>query len=103
MTPSISQSSTDSTDAILWAIDGDNTSIQGDTGGRIVYAFNAVTMTYLYSSDVCTGDALTHPVTKFTVPTVANGYVYVSSRGPQVQGGWNSGMFYIFGGLTRTC
>ena len=103
MTPSISQSATDTTDAVLWAIKSDNTSIQGDTGPGILYAFDALNMTYLYSSDVCAGDALTHPAIKFSVPTVANGYVYVGGRGPQVQSTWNSGMFYILGGLTRTC
>ena len=36
---------------------------------------------------------------------VAGGFVYVAGQGPfnTVQNNWNSGMFYIFGGLTRSC
>jgi hypothetical protein len=104
VTPSISQSASDSTDAIVWAIKGDG-SIQGSTVVGQLYAFKAVEMTQLYSSTLCTGDALQYPATKFSVPTVANGFVYVGGQGPfnTVQNNWNSGMFYIFGSLTRSC
>jgi hypothetical protein len=104
VTPSISQSATDSGNAILWAIRGDG-SVQGSTNVGKLYAFKAIEMTQLYSSTLCTGDALQYPTTKFSVPTVANGFVYVGGQGPfnTTQNNWNSGMFYIFGGLTRSC
>lgn len=104
VTPSISQSPTDSTNAVVWALKADG-SVQGSSVVGTLYAFKAVDMTYLYSSDVCSGDALQYPATKFSLPSVANGFVYVGGQGPfnTAQNNWNSGMFYIFGGVTRTC
>lgn len=104
ITPSISWSANNPNDAILWAIKGDE-SVQGSSVVGILYAFKAIEMTQLYSSSVCTGDAMLYPASKFSVPTVANGFAYVGGQGPYntVQGNWNSGMFYIFGGLSRSC
>ena len=85
------------------AIKGDG-SVQGSTTVGTLYAFKAIEMTQLYSSSLCTGDAMTYPASKFSVPTVANGFAYVGGQGPfnTVQNNWNSGMFYIFGVLTPT-
>jgi hypothetical protein len=64
-------------------------------------------MRELYNSNRCTVNKIPvdqiAPATKFSVPTVANGYVYVGTQG--LQNGINngSGNFYIFGPLSRTC
>lgn len=61
-------------------------------------------MTTLYASSNCpTRDGIA-PATKFSVPTVANGYVYVGAE--ELSGGTNNGTgtFYIFSpGITGTC
>jgi hypothetical protein len=42
----------------------------------ILYAFDAVSLAQLYSSSPCqTGVDMINQATKFSVPTVANGYV----------------------------
>jgi hypothetical protein len=132
-TPSVSAASTAETDAIVWAIwaDGDvvpNTqTIQFTFNGKVItdnpsnsgklYAFDALTMNRLYSSDDCMVENWfvdrINPATKFSIPTVANGYVYLGTMGPRCQdpnsglsglsdsaGCYNSGTFYIFGTLS---
>lgn len=94
-------------DGIVWAIWGDGSAepISGTSKIGVLYAFDALTMKQLYSSSGCsTGvDAIT-VATKFSVPTIANGYVYVGTLGPMggVSSSYNNGMFYIFGSLSRT-
>jgi hypothetical protein len=72
----------------------------------ILYAFDAgatgTSMTQLYSSNnTCTADEMA-PGTKFSVPTVANGYVYVGGQSPNTtQSNTGLGTVYIFG-LGRT-
>jgi len=102
-TPTISAKSSSESDAILWAIKADG-SVYGGTTVGVLYAFKAVEMTYLYSSDVCSGDAMLYPATKFSIPTVANGYVYVGGQGyNSAQSSYNAGTLYIFGTLSRSC
>jgi len=67
------------------AIKGDG-SVQGSTTVGTLYAFKAIEMTQLYSSSLCTGDAMTYPASKFSVPTVANGFAYVGGQGPLQHG-----------------
>jgi hypothetical protein len=85
-TPTVSAPSNASTKAIVWAIDATNAS----NGGKAnLWAFDAATLDCLYttsstatsctrisSTDVPAGIAV-----KFTVPSVANGKVYVGTAG----------------------
>jgi hypothetical protein len=92
------------------------------TNGRL-YAFDAASATdpnmpKLYSSNDCTvGGQLVdqiNPAAKYSVPTVANGYVYLGTQGPLLNSTqcsdpsascFNNGTFYIFGHFSssRTC
>jgi hypothetical protein len=137
-TPAISASGNSATDAVVWAIWADGSDIPAaakftDTKGQVfpqaqpgrLYAFDAdnandPNMGKLYSSRDClasNGSQLDHmnPATKFSVPTVANGYVYVGTQGPLCSDSnfptdgstscFNSGTFYVFGAINpaRTC
>jgi hypothetical protein len=94
-------------DGIVWAIWGDGSvvPISGTSKPGVLYAYDALTMAQLYASSQCSSgvDAIT-TATKFSVPTIANGYVYLGTLGPLggVSGSYNNGMFYIFGSLSRT-
>jgi hypothetical protein len=132
-TPSVSAASTSQSDAIVWAIWADGNVVPNTStitysvnnhnfteypsqNGRL-YAFDAVSMTKLYSSEDCvvggTNVDRINPATKFSIPTVANGHVYVGTMGARCQdpktglsgmddssGCYNSGTFYIFGKLS---
>jgi hypothetical protein len=103
-TPTISASSAGAADAIVWAIGGQlqNQTHLPVTPG-VLYAFDALTMQELYSSSTCSGRDGMAASTKFSVPTVANGYVYVGAE--SLQSGVNNGVgtFYIFGPNSGTC
>lgn len=114
VTPAISAAPTSNgspaTDAIVWAIWGDGSAL-GSSKVGVLYAFDAADVNQkgkldqLYASSgngsTCSANAMTVPATKFSVPTVANGYVYVGAQGGSTNGG-NAGMFYTYG-LGRTC
>jgi hypothetical protein len=85
-TPSISGSSA-TTDGIVWAIDtgayGTSDSGPSAAGPAILHAFDASNIsTELWNSTQASGgrDTAGNAV-KFTVPTVANGKVYIGTRG----------------------
>jgi hypothetical protein len=111
VTPTISAANSTATDAVVWAVWSDG-SVLGSTKVAVLYAFDAADTTgtgklqQLYASsgsgNTCAADAMTTAATKFSVPTVANGYVYVGVQGPASTNSGNSGIFYIFG-LNRTC
>jgi hypothetical protein len=130
-TPTITQSPTDSTDAIIWAIWADGTVVpsldqftyMGNNfpiaQNGILYAFDAANATdpnmkKLYSSNDCAADQI-DPAAKYSVPNIVNGYVYLGTQGPpalHTSNGafpnnldFNHGMFYIFGHFPsgRTC
>lgn len=103
-TPVVSASG-ESGDGILWLISGDSAAESTYTGQ--LYAFDAVSMSQLYvtsgNGSPCPQVDTLAPATKFSVPTVANGYVYLGTQ-EILQNGVNNGAgtFYIFG-LNRTC
>jgi hypothetical protein len=84
MTPSVSSNSSYG-NGIVWAI-------RNQTGKPVLYAFNATNLSELYDSGQCSGDEPGTP-TKFSVPTVANGYVYIATETD----------FDVYGLLTRSC
>jgi hypothetical protein len=109
VTPTVSAASTSASDAIIWALWDDGSAL-GSTKVAVLYAFDAADTTgqgklqQLYVSsgngNTCASDAMTAPATKFSLPSVANGYVYVATQGA-VGGSNNSGMFFF--GPNRTC
>jgi hypothetical protein len=107
-TPAISANGAAATDAIVWAIWQDGAAEDAKTIGPppttgILYAFDAgstgTSMPQLYSSNTCVADEM-NPGTKFSVPTVANGYVYVGGQSDNITT-VGQGTVYIFG-LGRT-
>jgi len=81
-TPSISAAGTGQTAAnnpIAWILDNgaNGASFGGTYGPAILKAFDATTLTRLYSSAVSSADTAGNAV-KYTVPTIANGKVYVA-------------------------
>jgi hypothetical protein len=73
--PAISANGT--TGGILWAIDSEKARVPGPA---ILYAFDATDLTHeLYDSNQSAGDNPGNAV-KFTVPTVANGKVYIGTQ-----------------------
>jgi hypothetical protein len=89
-TPSISALA--STNGIVWAINSNNygTSDSGSNaaGPAVLHAYDATNLaTELWNSSTVSTDAAGNAV-KFTVPTVANGKVYIGTRGNDTtQGG----------------
>jgi hypothetical protein len=83
-TPSVSSDSSYG-NGIVWVINR-------KTGKPVLYAFKATDLSELYDSSQCAGDAPGAP-TKFSVPTIANGYVYIGTETD----------FDIYGPLTRSC
>lgn len=79
-TPTISAASATATSAILWeTVPSKDPQPKGTAGGGTMYAFDAVTMRMLYSNHTCsTRDALS-PTVKFSIPTVANGNLYLGA------------------------
>jgi len=106
-TPTVSADSVGATDALVWAIGGqvqdqNNNGNGPPTSPGVLYAFDATTMQQKYSStNTCTSDAI-NPSTKFSVPTVANGYVYLGTESDNVNI-VGQGTFYIFGPSSTAC
>ena len=68
-----------STNGILWAIENAGTQGTDRGGSAVLHAYDAITLGELYNSTQVTGDAV-GPYVKFSVPTVANGKVYVGTQ-----------------------
>lgn len=81
-TPSVS-STPSYTNGIVWALNQANycTPQSAGCGPAVLYAYDATNVsTMLWNSSQGTGNAAGNAV-KFTVPTIANGKVYVGTRG----------------------
>ena len=89
-TPSVS--STGSINGIVWALDDGNycTLYSPGCGPAVLHAYDATTLTSdLWNSSMVATDAAGNAV-KFTVPTIANGKVYVGTRGNNSGGVYGS-------------
>ena len=100
-TPSVS--SQGSSNGIVWALDNGNycTPQSSGCGPAVLHAYDASSLANeLWNSSNVSGDAAGNAV-KFTVPTVANGKVYVGTRGNNTGGVFNptsiSGELDVYG------
>jgi len=86
-TPSVT-TTPDNSNAIVWALNNTQycTTQSPGCGATVLHAYNATNLgTELWNSSQGTGNAAGYAV-KFTVPTVANGKVYVGTRGNNTGG-----------------
>ena len=86
-TPSVSANGT--SNGIVWAIDNSQYGPPGafGSGPAVLHAYDATNLsTELWNSSQATADKAGNAV-KFTVPTVANGKVYIGTRGSSTTGG----------------
>jgi hypothetical protein len=89
-TPSVSAAGT--ANGIVWGLDDTNYCTDQSPGcsPSVLYAYDAINaLTPLWNSAANAADAAGNAV-KFTVPTVANGKVYVGTRGNNIGGADNS-------------
>jgi hypothetical protein len=86
-TPSVSSSG--STNGLVWALDTSQycTNQSQGCGPAVLHAYDATALTELWNSSLAGGgaDAAGYAV-KFAVPTIANGKVYVGTRGNNIGG-----------------
>jgi len=89
-TPSVS--ALGATGGIVWALENNSYCTQQSSGcgPAVLHAYSAATLaTELWNSSLVATDAAGNAV-KFTVPTIANGRVYIGTRGNNVGGAENS-------------
>jgi hypothetical protein len=82
----------DNSNGIVWALDNTNycTSQSAGCGPAVLHAYQAGNLaSELWNSGNKTADTAGYPV-KFTLPTVANGRVYIGTRGNNTGGAENS-------------
>lgn len=88
-TPSVS--SRGNSDGIVWALDNRNycTAASQGCGPAVLHAYDATDLHELWNSALSAPDTAGYAV-KFTVPTVANGKVYIGTRGNNTGGFFES-------------
>ena len=89
-TPSVSASAT--TNGVVWALNTHSycTTQSSSCGPAVLHAYDATKLgTELWNSGMVSTDAAGNAV-KFSVPTIANGRVYVGTRGNNIGGEDNS-------------
>lgn len=90
-TPTVTSPSNASMKGIVWLVDTRNATNNGPAN---LWAFDAATLACLYSTDgqstgcsrVSTADQPAGNAVKFTVPTIANGQVFIGTTGGSTQG-----------------
>ena len=99
--PSVSSNGT--TNGIVWALNNADycTPQSPSCGPTVLHAYDATTLsTDLWNSSMVSGDAAGNAV-KFTVPTIANGKIYVGTRGNNTGGVYGStsinGQLVVYG------
>ncbi|HEX5461627.1 MAG TPA: PQQ-binding-like beta-propeller repeat protein [Steroidobacteraceae bacterium] len=88
-TPSISAKG--AADGVVWVLDNRQycTAAAQGCGRAVLYAYDAADLRELWNSSLSPTDAAGHAV-KFAVPTIANGKVYVGTRGNNTGGRFGS-------------
>ena len=111
-TPTISAASSNASSAVVWAsIPNSNAQPVGCASsnpqpgcGGTLEAFDAVSLVRLYTNHKCLNRDVLSPTSKFSVPTVANGNVYLGTHSVDSNGKASvGGMFYIFGLNAAKC
>ena len=95
--PSPEISATGTANGVVWALDNSqyctprSNGTNAPCGPAVLHAYDATSLTELWNSSMAAGgaDAAGNAV-KFTVPSVANGKVYIGTRGNNIGGALNS-------------
>jgi Putative Ig domain len=91
--PSPAISATGTSNGVVWAIDNSQycTNQSQSCGAAVLHAYDATSLAELWNSSMAAGgaDAAGNAV-KFTVPTIANGKVYIGTRGNNTGGALGS-------------
>jgi hypothetical protein len=85
--PSPAISATQTTNGVVWALDNSQycTKQSKGCGPAVLHAYDATTLVELWNSATVAADAPGNAV-KFTVPSIANGKVYIGTRGNNTGG-----------------
>jgi hypothetical protein len=87
--PSPAISATGATNGVVWALDNSQycTNQSQGCGPAVLYAYDASSLVQLWNSSMAAGGADTAGnAVKFTVPSIANGKVYIGTRGNNTGG-----------------